>query len=199
MPFLDGLSARHVEFSRDGRWIAYVLHPEGTLWRSRADGTDRRQLTFPPRGGGLPRWSPDGRRIAYMSRSAGEPWRIARRRRRKAGSRKPVTGQPGEVDPTWSPDGTKLVVGGHPDCTTGPPAILVVDLRPAKVSTFPGSEGLYSPRWSPDGRSIVALSADAIAPRALRVRHGTVAGPRRRTEMPSASRAGRATARGSSS
>jgi hypothetical protein len=44
--FLGGLSATCVEFSRDGRWITYVRHPDRTLWRSRPDGSDRLQLTF---------------------------------------------------------------------------------------------------------------------------------------------------------
>jgi hypothetical protein len=34
-----------------------------------------------------------------------------------------------------------------------------VDLRTGRVSTIPGSEGLYSPRLSPNGRFIVAFDA----------------------------------------
>jgi hypothetical protein len=49
VPVLDGISADNVEFSRDGLWVTYVLEPEGPLWRSRADGSDRLQLTHSPR------------------------------------------------------------------------------------------------------------------------------------------------------
>ena len=161
VPFLGGVSARHVEFSRDGRSIAYVLHPEGTLWRSRADGTDRRQLTFAPTHVALPRWSPDGRRIAFFSREGDQPWWIYIVGA-DGGKPQPVTGHPGEVDPNWSPDGENLVFGVIVDFTPARPAVIqVVNVRSGGVSPIPGSEGLYSPRWSPDGRFLAALSADA--------------------------------------
>jgi Tol biopolymer transport system component len=161
VPFLGGLSARDVEFSRDGRWIAYVRHPDGTLWRSRPDGAERRQLTFPPLTAVLPRWSPDGKRIVFMSFSPGEKW-SSQIVAADGGKLQPVTGQPGASDPTWSADGTRLVFGGNLlDHTAEHPILIqVVDLRTGTASLIPGSEGLYSPRWSPDGRSIAALSAD---------------------------------------
>jgi len=40
-PFLSGISAEHLDFSRDGRWVAYVTFPEGILWRSKVDGSER--------------------------------------------------------------------------------------------------------------------------------------------------------------
>jgi Tol biopolymer transport system component len=33
-----------------------------------------------------------------------------------------------------------------------------IELRTRRVTTIPGSEGLFSPRLSPDGRFIVAMS-----------------------------------------
>jgi Tol biopolymer transport system component len=160
--FLGGLSARDVEFSRDGRWIAYVRHPDGTLWRSRADGTERRQLTFPPQTTALPRWSPDGQRIAYSSRGPGEPW-LTHTVAAGGGKPQPVPGGAGDLDATWSPDGTRLALGrmSADHSEQRPIVIQIADLRSGKASPIPGSEGRRSPRWSPDGRSIAALSADA--------------------------------------
>src|ERR1700722_18424408 len=40
-PFLGGASGEFVAFSRDGQWVAYVSYPEGTLWRSKLDGSSR--------------------------------------------------------------------------------------------------------------------------------------------------------------
>ena len=67
VPFLSGISAGDVAFSKDGQWIAYVTYPEGTLWRSKADGSERVQLSYPPLYPVLPRWSPDGKQIVFYS------------------------------------------------------------------------------------------------------------------------------------
>lgn len=61
-PFLSGISAEHVAFSKDGQPVAYVTYPEGILWRSKPDGSERLQLTYPPLYAVHPRWSPDGPR-----------------------------------------------------------------------------------------------------------------------------------------
>lgn len=66
IPFLAGISAGELDYSRDRQWVVYVSYPDAQLWRSRADGSDRLQLTYPPTFAGLPRWSPDGKQIAYV-------------------------------------------------------------------------------------------------------------------------------------
>ena len=59
VPYLAGISASWVVFSRDGQWVTYVTFPDGVLWRSRVDGNDRLQLSYPPLEANQPRWSPD--------------------------------------------------------------------------------------------------------------------------------------------
>jgi eukaryotic-like serine/threonine-protein kinase len=58
VPFLAGISAGELEFSRDGKWVTYVSYPDRTLWRSRVEGSDRLQLTYPPVLAGLPHGLP---------------------------------------------------------------------------------------------------------------------------------------------
>ena len=58
----------------------------------------------------------------------------------------------GEVDATWSPDGTQLAFGRVSAMNTGIQDIQLVDVKTRQISMFPGSNGLFSPRWSPDGR-----------------------------------------------
>src|SRR4029077_2788561 len=71
-PFLSGISAGELDFSRDGQFVVYVTYPEGVLWRSRADGSERRQLTYPPLVVSLPRWSPDGKRFAFAAAASAD-------------------------------------------------------------------------------------------------------------------------------
>jgi len=66
-PCVVGTGASQLDFSRDGKWVAYVTYTDGTLWRSKSDGSDRVQLTYPPFQATVPRWSPDGTRIAFVS------------------------------------------------------------------------------------------------------------------------------------
>src|SRR5579872_900685 len=37
VPYLSGMSAEGVDFSKDGQWITYVAIPQGNLWRSKLD------------------------------------------------------------------------------------------------------------------------------------------------------------------
>jgi Tol biopolymer transport system component len=76
VPFLSGISADSPSFSKDGQWVAYVSFPEGTLWRSKADGSQRVQLTYPPLSVRLPSWSPEGRQIIFYGFLAGEKAKV---------------------------------------------------------------------------------------------------------------------------
>src|SRR5262249_16274796 len=64
-PFLSGISATDPTFSRDGKWVAYASYPDRTLWRSRSDGSERVQLTYPPMEVLFPSISPEGTKIAF--------------------------------------------------------------------------------------------------------------------------------------
>jgi eukaryotic-like serine/threonine-protein kinase len=161
-PFLGGISAEYIAFSKDGQWVAYVSYRDGILWRSKLDGSERLQLTYPPMYPVLPRWSPDGKKIIFFefALSTDTPARIY--------EVTPDGGSPRvllpedrsqQLDPNWSPDGTKIVFAGESNDPSS--AIRILDLATHQISTLPGSESLYSPRWSPDGRYISAFSADS--------------------------------------
>jgi len=57
-------------------------------------------------------------------------------------------------DPSWSPDGTRIVLAPW---MPGYGRLLIYDVAARKAMPLPGSEGLYAPRWSPDGRFIYAI------------------------------------------
>jgi Tol biopolymer transport system component len=156
VPYLSETSAEDLDFSSDGQWIAYVAYPDGTLWRSKVDGSERRQLTFPPTQAFLPRWSPDGTKIAFAAMTPGQRWRIYMVSSEGGAARRMTNGEGNEGDAGWSPDGKSLIFGSMGPFE-GHPAIRLVDLTTLKISTLPGSEGLFSPRWSPDGRYVTAM------------------------------------------
>jgi len=158
LPFLGGISASDVSFSRDGKWVTYTTIPDLALWRSRVDGSDRLQLTYPPEAATLPSWSPDGTRIAYVSFQVGKPTKIFIISAQGGQPEELLPENLGEVDATWSPDGSKLAFGRLSTMNSGPIDIQMVDMKTHQASTFPGSQGLFSPRWSPDGRYLAAVS-----------------------------------------
>ncbi|HZD32508.1 MAG TPA: protein kinase, partial [Candidatus Angelobacter sp.] len=111
IPFLAAISAEYVDFSKDGQWVAYVSYPEGALWRSKADGSERMQLTYPPMYPMLPRWSPDGKHIVFFEfERNSKPARIYEISPEGGTPRELIPSDTGqEVDPNWSPDGSKVV------------------------------------------------------------------------------------------
>ena len=154
-PYLSGMSATGVNFSSDRRWITYVAYPEGTLWRSKVDGSDRLQLTFPPLSVLQPRWSPDGTRIAFCrAPQPGKPSSVYIIPAEGGSPERPVPGNRDTCDPTWSPDGNSLLFGRNPGDEApgaGTLDLEIVNLRTHAISKVPGSEELWSPRWSADG------------------------------------------------
>lgn len=158
--YLEGLSAEAVAFSRDGQWVAYVSYPEGSLWRSKADGSKPLRLNLPPMLTHMPRWSPDGTKIVFMGTRPGRPMKIYQVAAETGGNPEQLMPEDRyESDPNWSPDGKTLVftVGTR---ASGNHAIYLLDINSRQVSALPGAEKLSSPRWSPDGRYILALQSD---------------------------------------
>jgi Tol biopolymer transport system component len=155
---LSGISATDLDFSPDQKWVSYVAIPDGTLWRSRADGSERLQLTFAPERAALPKWAPDSKQIAYVSIRTGQPSQIMRIGVEGGKASAVFAENRGQIDANWSADGQKMVFGYMAGAANL--SISLLDLKAQKITTIPGSEGLFSPRWSPDGRYLAALSPD---------------------------------------
>jgi len=160
-PYLRGLSAVHVDFSKDGKSVTYVSYPQNTLWRSLADGSQPLQLTFLPVQAARPKWSPDGKQIAYEGLIPGHMPRIFVVAS-DGGMVQQLTDGKNDVidkDPTWSPDGNSIAFShGAGSGKAETFMVQTVDLQTHRVSEMPGTEGMWSPRWSPDGRFFAALS-----------------------------------------
>ena len=154
VPYLAGTPARHLGFSRDGQWVAYKNQLDGTLWRSRVDGSQALQLTFPPLDTYHPTWSPDGKRIAFEG--DGKLYIVPF----EGGKSEPIF-QDDNVDrqPSWSPDSNSLLFLRLPGLKgTAPTSICMVDLNTHQVRNLAGSEGFETPQWSPDGKYAAAAN-----------------------------------------
>jgi len=160
-PYLSGISAMGLDFSHDGQWVAYNDGSDGTMWRSKLDGTQKLQLVFPPMLAYLPRWSPDSKRIAFFGHPPGEPWQIYIVPAEGGSPELIYRSATNSADPNWSPDGKSLVFGENSLNNQGS-AIYMLDLETRKPAKLPESDGLFSPRWSPDGRYIAAITLDSL-------------------------------------
>jgi Tol biopolymer transport system component len=142
--------------SPDGEWAAYytLTQPEGDLYVSRSDGTQRRQLTSDTAADRLPRWSPDGRWIVHFSNRGGklQLWRI----RADGSDLAQITTLPSAFN-AWSPDGTRLAVLEGTLSDSGGLVLLdpfgAPDQRPEPLPPFDlGRFAVNS--WSPDGTKL---------------------------------------------
>ena len=157
VPYFSGISAEGLAFSKDGHWVTYTSYPDGTLWRSKVDGSERLQLTFPPLRVLLPRWSPDGKQIAFNARVHDAPFNIYVISSDGGQAQRILPSEQTQLDANWSPDGNSLVFGSDADVKNKEP-IQIVDIRSKRVLALPGSSEFFSPRWLPDGRFIAAMT-----------------------------------------
>jgi len=163
LTYLSGLAADRLGFSGDEQWVAYVNYTDGTLWRSKLNGTQKQQLTFQAFAVHLPRWSPDGNYIAFDGSRDGKAKKIFTIAASGGSIIEMLPSDLRQEDPDWSPNGNSIVfTGSDPSKDSGAiTSIFVLDRRSHNVSVLPGSEGLLSPRWSPDGRYIAATTMDS--------------------------------------
>jgi Tol biopolymer transport system component len=151
--------------SPDGEWVVVSRsEPQEDLLLLRLDGSERRLLTddaYRDRG---PRFSPDGRQVAFYSNRGGhyEVWAVSR----AGGEPRQLTRDPARRNvryPVWSPDGARLlfsrpgVTGQVVDAKAGPDAPPLRELPPY---LDPGFE--FVPLdWSPDGGLIAGMLVSA--------------------------------------
>ena len=161
VPYLGGIPAMGLDFSRDGQWMAYNDASDGTMRRSKMDGSQKLQLIFPPMVAYLPRWSPDGKQIAFFGHPPGEHFQIYLISAEGGSPELIYHNDKNLADPSWSPDGKSLAFGENSLNNQGS-AIYTLDLKTRIATKLPGSDGLYSPRWSPNGRYIAAIPLDSL-------------------------------------
>ena len=156
VPYLSGISATDATVSSDGKWIAYQSYPDHNLWRVRADGSERLQLTYPPTTVYLPHISPDGSRVAYSDGNTRSIYVV------------PVEGGiPRKINDRaiiacWSPDSNSLALFVPNTTNQGFGETETIDLQTGKISLVPDSAGTVGAFW-PSQDLLVALNIkDAV-------------------------------------
>ena len=139
--------------TRDGNEEIYVMD---------GDGSNQRRVTTHPARDRLPTWSPDGKKIAFVSNRNNvnkdhmQIWVI------DADGKNPIRLTDGLVDwgPDWSPDGTKILYDARvvpENHHLAPGGITVMDADGKDKRLVKNARGLH-PSWSPDGNRIVFIS-----------------------------------------
>jgi Tol biopolymer transport system component len=162
LPYLDGASISEVSFSPDGQWVAYVTYPNGILWRSRVDGTQKLQLTSEtPEFANSPRWAPDGKQIAFSGGDPDHPSRLYVISADGGTPRLLPVAEFNAIGPSWMQNGASILFYDTSGAGTVMPGVeKLVDLQTLQVTTIPDSQNLLYPVGSPDGRYITAASVD---------------------------------------
>ena len=149
--------AEQASVSPDDQMLVYTDRPDGSLWRSRPDGSQRLRLTNPPLGGLSPRWSPKGEQILFTGVRPGQPRQIYILAS-DGGALRPVLPKGWEAsNADWSPDGYRIVATMRNLKTHPQYALYTLEPTTAILKEIPDSQDLNQPRWSPNGRFIAAL------------------------------------------
>jgi dipeptidyl aminopeptidase/acylaminoacyl peptidase len=175
MTFDDIMALKNVsdaQVSPDGRWVAYVVTStdmkenatDADVWLVSTSGGGPVRLTTSKKNDNQPRWSPDGKRVAFISAREEKP-QIFLISPTGGEAEKLSDSKTGVQSFQWSPDGRFIAYTTFPTPKADDGSlsdIWVADAKTGQARKLVDNEGPdASPRWSPDGRSIAYLTRDA--------------------------------------
>jgi eukaryotic-like serine/threonine-protein kinase len=155
------------QFSPDGKRIAFVTgDPVWNVWVLDLERGTRTRITFDPTIKAQPRWSADGKMLAYLVRKGGVPGMIRAKAANGTGGEETLVDEAGNSAefPQYSPDGNYIVylrrVNGRGLEIMAKP--LAGGVQPVRVVGETGPQaGLMSFRISPNGKWIAYESDES--------------------------------------
>ncbi|RUR32602.1 Tol-Pal system beta propeller repeat protein TolB [Vreelandella nanhaiensis] len=140
------------------------------LYVADADGHNSQQVLTSDQPIMSPAWSPDGRKLAYVSFESERPaiyiQDVATGQRVQATSFDGINGAP-----SWSPDGRRIAMSLSKD---GQPEIYIMDIANRSIERITNSNSIDTePAWSPDGRSLLFTSDRSGGPQIYQHTLGT--------------------------
>jgi dipeptidyl aminopeptidase/acylaminoacyl peptidase len=124
------------QVSPDGAWVAYVVtgndrgsdEARSAIWMVSWDASQHLALTASAEGTEKPRWSPDGRYLAFMATPAGSEKAQIMLLDRRGGNARQLTSVAGDIGVyAWAPDGKRLVLTMITGESGGGPKPIVID------------------------------------------------------------------------
>jgi DNA-binding winged helix-turn-helix (wHTH) protein/Tol biopolymer transport system component len=156
---LPNLKPSWYAFSHDGTQVALVR--DGSLWRSRSNGTEQRPLASGYASIYQAEWSPDGQRLLFGGTARGQAARHFYVIQGEGGAPSELDLGKGWNEPVWSADGGSLIIAKRfsSGVTSGVESgLFSMNLSTSETSRIPGSENLIHPTPSPDGRLLAAIT-----------------------------------------
>jgi dipeptidyl aminopeptidase/acylaminoacyl peptidase len=187
------------QVSPDGLWVAYVVssndrdsdEERSAIWMVSWDGSQHLQLTNATEGTAKPKWSTDGRYLAFVTTPPDSERSQIMLLDRRGGEARQLPGITGDVSQyAWSPDGKRLVIAMEQGQEEKFPKPIVIDAlhfkqdedgylgagsgrhlyvfdidskELAALTSDPAfNEDL--PAWSPDGRQIAFIRTNEKGP-----------------------------------
>ena len=173
MVVVDAQARIVFQSNRDGHIHPRLGWPTHEIYVMEVDGNNQRRLTNHPNFDIGPSWSPDGKRIAFMSdrdehvienAPGGLPNYEIYVMDADGGNQRNLTNNPNnDSSPSWSPDGKRIVFAsdrdGNRDGNRGNYEIYVMDADGNNQQRLTDND-FYDggPSWSPDGKRIAFSS-----------------------------------------
>jgi dipeptidyl aminopeptidase/acylaminoacyl peptidase len=187
------------QVSPDGSWVAYVVttndreadEARSAIWMVSWDGSQRLALTPAADGTAKPRWSPDGRYLAFLATPSGSDKAQVMLLDRRGGDARQLTSVSGDIgEYAWAPDSKRLAFTMRQSVAGPTPKPIVIDALHFKQDEdgYLGAgrgrhlylfdvDGNHSepltadpefnedlPTWSPDGRRIAFIRTHEPGP-----------------------------------